>query len=156
MVSKYWADYASEVKSFEAQESVIGTAWQYNVNTINTDGKVKVDSVVPSEGATGWSDTWMISSKAAHPNCMYKWMNWIISPKVNAQVAEWFGEAPAQTLACKETSDKSFCDSYHALDASYAAKIDYWTTPTKNCLDGRGDICVDYSQWVQAWTAIKG
>ena len=36
---------------------------------------------VPEEGATGWSDTWMISSQAAHPNCMYKWMNYIISPE---------------------------------------------------------------------------
>ena len=26
----------------------------------------------------------MISSKAKHPNCMYKWMDWIVSPKVNA------------------------------------------------------------------------
>ena len=38
----------------------------------------------------------MISSKAKHPNCMYEWMNWIVSPKVNAEVAEFFGEAPAQ------------------------------------------------------------
>ena len=36
--------------------------------------------MLPKEGATGWSDTWMISSKAKHPNCMYKWMNYITSP----------------------------------------------------------------------------
>ena len=36
---------------------------------------------LPSEGATGWSDTWMIAKNAAHPNCMYKWMNFIISPQ---------------------------------------------------------------------------
>jgi len=156
LVSKYWAAYTDEVTSFGAQESVIGTAWQINVNLINADGKVKVDGVVPEEGATGWSDTWMVASKAAHPNCMYKWMDWIVSPKVNAQVAEWFGEAPAQTLACKETSDKTFCDQYHALDSAYAAKISYWTTPTAACLDGRTVTCKDYSAWVQAWTEIKG
>jgi putative spermidine/putrescine transport system substrate-binding protein len=156
LVSKYWAAYTDEVNSFGAEESVIGTAWQINVNLINGEGKVKVDSIVPSEGATGWSDTWMIASKAAHPNCMYKWMDWIVSPKINAQVAEWFGEAPAQTLACKETSDKAFCDGYHALDATYANSISYWTTPTTDCLDGRGAICKDYSAWVQAWTEIKG
>ncbi|MBI1377399.1 MAG: extracellular solute-binding protein [Frankiales bacterium] len=156
MISKYWAAYTDEVNSFSSQESVIGTAWQINANLINSEGKVKVDSIVPSEGATGWSDTWMIASKAAHPNCMYKWMDYIISPSVNAQVAEWFGEAPAQTLACDQTSDKTFCDGYHALDASYANSISYWTTPTSNCLDGRGDICKDYAAWTQAWTEIKG
>ena len=156
IISKYWAAYTDEVNSFGAQETVLGTAWQINVNLINGEKKVAVDSLVPAEGATGWSDTWMIATKAAHPNCMYKWMDYIISPSVNAQVAEWFGEAPAQTLACEKTSDKNFCTQYHALDAAYANSISYWTTPTKNCLDGRGDICKDYAAWVQAWTEIKG
>jgi len=156
LISKYWAAYTDQVNSFGAQESVLGTAWQINANLINGEKKVAVESFVPSEGSTGWSDTWMIASKAAHPNCMYKWMDYIVSPKVNAAVAEWFGEAPAQTLACKETSDKTFCDGFHALDATYANAISYWTTPTKNCLDGRGDICKDYAAWTQAWTEIKG
>ena len=155
LISKYWADYTAEVNSFGAQESVLGTAWQINANLINGEGKVKVESLVPSEGATGWSDTWMIASKAAHPNCMYKWMDWIVSPDVNAQVAEWFGEAPAQTLSCAKAT-AGFCDQFHALDATYASSISYWTTPTKNCLDGRGDLCKDYAAWVQAWTEIKG
>jgi len=156
MIGSYWAAYTDEVSSFGQGSNVIGTAWQINANLINLEGKVKVESVIPEEGATGWSDTWMIASKAAHPNCMYKWMDWITSPKVNAQVAEWFGEAPSQTLACDETSDATFCDTYHALDADYASQIHYWTTPLADCLDGRGEICVDFAQWVQAWTDIKG
>jgi putative spermidine/putrescine transport system substrate-binding protein len=153
--SRPWAAYTDEVQDFESGASVIGTAWQINANTINADGKLKVDTVTPKEGVTGWSDTWMIAAKAAHPNCMYKWMDYVISPNVNAQVAQWFGEAPAQTLSCKITA-AGFCDQYHALDAAYASKIYYWTTPTKQCLDGRGDICEDYSAWTQAWTEIKG
>ena len=48
------------------------------------------------DGATpGWS-----SSKAAHPNCMYMWMDYITSPAVQAQVAYYFGEAPANPKAC--------------------------------------------------------
>jgi putative spermidine/putrescine transport system substrate-binding protein len=97
----------------------------------------------------------MVAAKAKHPNCMYKWMDWITSPKVNAQVAEWFGEAPAQTKACEQTADKSFCTTYHALDTAYAGKISYWTTPTKNCGDSRGNTCKDYAAWTQAWTEIK-
>ena len=57
-------------------------------------------SVLPKEGATGWADTWMIDAKSPHPNCAYKWMNWITKPDVQAQVAEWFGEAPANVKAC--------------------------------------------------------
>jgi putative spermidine/putrescine transport system substrate-binding protein len=155
-VGEYWADYTKEVQAFESGSSVIGTTWQVIANVIDADKKVQVKTVLPAEGATGWSDTWMISAKAKHPNCMYQWMNWITSPKVNAQVAEWFGEAPAQTKACTETSDKSFCTTYHALDSGYASNIHYWTTPQKQCVDGSGSNCTAYSEWVDKWQQIKG
>jgi putative spermidine/putrescine transport system substrate-binding protein len=121
-----------------------------------TPAKAKVDAIVPKEGSTGWSDTWMISSKAKHPNCMYKWMDWIISPKVNAQVAEWFGEAPAQTKACAETADKI---ALHDLPRARPGLR-------------RPDLLLDHADpqlrrrprqrlqglraWTQAWTEIKG
>ncbi|MDX6330616.1 MAG: putative spermidine/putrescine transport system substrate-binding protein, partial [Streptomycetaceae bacterium] len=102
-------------------------------------------------------DTWMISARAKHPNCAYQWMNWIVSPKVNAQVAEWFGEAPANSKSCVLTSDKSFCSTYHAADEPYWKKVHFWTTPIQQCLDGRTNVtCVPYVKWVQAWTSIKG
>ena len=155
-VGEYWSDYTKEVQSFEAGNSVIGTTWQVIVNLAQAD-KAPVDAVLPSEGATGWSDTWMVAAKAAHPNCAYQWMNWIVSPEVNAQVAEYFGESPANKQACSHTSDPSFCATYHASDADYASKIWYWTTPTTQCLDGRTDVkCTDYAAWTQAWTGIKG
>ncbi|MEE6164448.1 MULTISPECIES: ABC transporter substrate-binding protein [unclassified Mycolicibacterium] len=155
-IGEYWSDYTKEVQAFESGTSVIGTTWQVIANTIGGDNKVQVNTVLPKEGSTGWSDTWMISSKAAHPNCMYKWMNWITSPEVNAQVAEYFGEAPAQTKACEHTTQKDFCDVYHATDADYAAQIHYWTTPQTQCVDGSGNNCTAYSQWVDKWQQIKG
>ena len=157
IVGEYWSDASKSIQSFESKNTLLGTAWQYNVNVLTSDKKVKVGAIVPKEGSTGWSDTWMIAAKAAHPNCMYKWMNWIISPKVNAQVAEWFGESPSQTKSCSFTADKNFCTSYHATDAAYAKNIYYWTTPTSTCLDGRTNVtCKDYAAWTQAWTTIKG
>jgi putative spermidine/putrescine transport system substrate-binding protein len=156
LIGEYWSDYTKEVSAFEGGDSVIGTTWQVIANLIEAGGKAKVNAIIPKEGSTGWSDTWMVSAKAQHPNCMYKWMDWITSPTVNAQVAEWFGEAPAQTLACAETADKKHCETYHATDAAYADKISYWTTPTRNCGDARGNACKDYAAWTQAWTEIKG
>jgi len=155
LVGEYWADYTKAVQALESGDTVLGTEWQVIANLVNAGKKAKVESTVPKEGSTGWSDTWMVSAKAKHVNCMYKWMDWIASPKTNAAVAEWFGEAPAQTKACEETSDKSFCTTYHALDKSYADRISYWTTPTRNCGDSRGNVCKDYAAWTQAWTEIK-
>ena len=99
----------------------------------------------------------MIYSKTKHPNCSYEWLNWITKPDVQAQVAEWFGEAPANLEACDLTTDKDFCDRYHADDQAYYDQLAYWTTPTKKCLDGRTDVeCVAYKDWASAWDEIKG
>ena len=78
----------------------------------------------------------MISSEAKHPNCMYMWMNWIVSPKVNAEVAEFFGEAPAQSLACEHTENKNFCTEYHADNPAFWKRVYYWETPLSECGNG--------------------
>jgi putative spermidine/putrescine transport system substrate-binding protein len=155
IIGEYWSDYTKEQAAFASGNSVIGTTWQVIANLLVAD-KAKVQTTLPKEGATGWSDTWMISSKAKHPNCMYKWMDHIISPQANAEVSEWFGEAPANAKSCDMTAAKDHCTVYHADDEAYFDKVWYWTTPQKDCGDDRGEVCKDYSEWVQAWTEIKG
>ncbi|MFB4307894.1 ABC transporter substrate-binding protein [Actinomadura sp. GTD37] len=156
LIGEYWSDYTKEVQAFKSGDSVLGTTWQVIANLAEAE-KAPVKVTLPKEGATGWSDTWMVAAKAEHPNCAYKWLDWIVSPKANAQVAEWFGEAPANAKACGETADKGFCDTFHATDENYFSKVHFWTTPIAQCLDGRTNVkCVDYSKWTQAWTAIKG
>jgi putative spermidine/putrescine transport system substrate-binding protein len=156
LVGEYWSDYTKEISAFKSGDSVLGTTWQIIDNLAKADG-TPVEAVLPSEGATGWSDTWMVSAKAKHPNCAYMWMDHIVSPKANAAVAEWFGEAPANKLACGQTSDPNFCATFHADDEAYFSKVWYWNTPIEQCLDGRTDVkCATYAQWTQAWTEIKG
>jgi len=155
-VGEYWSDYLKSIQAFKSGDSVIGTTWQVIASVAQDEG-APVEAVLPEEGSTGWSDTWMISSQAQNPNCGYLWMDYITSPEAQAQVAEYFGEAPANTQACDLTSDKSFCDTYHADDADFAAQIHYWTTPISQCLDGRTDVqCTDYGDWTTAWTEVKG
>ena len=158
LIGKYWGTAQEEIDGFANGDMAIGTAWQYQANTINAAGGKKVEVVKPKEGATGWSDTWMISSKAAHPNCMYKWMDYIISPKANADVTVYFGEAPVSAPACAEAEKLSagHCDTFHATDETYFTDVYYWNTPTVTCLDGRGDICTDFDAWTKAWTEVTG
>jgi len=159
-VGEYWSDAAKQISAFAGGDSEVGTTWQYQYFALKDEGKSVAASpasqgFLPKEGATGWSDTWMISSKAKHPNCMYEWMNWIVSPKVNAEVAEFFGEAPAQSLACAQTADKEFCTKYHADEPAFWKRVYYWETPLADCGNGSSD-CMDYNDWVKAWTSIKG
>jgi putative spermidine/putrescine transport system substrate-binding protein len=156
IIGEYWSDYTKSVQAFKSGDTVLGTTWQVITNLAKAD-QAPVEAILPSEGSTGWSDTWMIAAKAKHPNCGYLWMNHIVAPETNAAVAEWFGEAPSNKLACDKTSDKAFCDTYHASDEAFFDKIWYWTTPVTRCLDGRTDVkCKDYAAWTQAWTTVKG
>lgn len=159
-VGEYWSDAAKQISAFANGDSTVGTTWQYQYFALREEGEPVEASpasqgFLPEEGATGWSDTWMLSSQAQHPNCMYEWMDWIVSPKVNAEVAEFFGEAPAQELACEETADPDFCSKYHAENPEFWKRVYYWQTPLADCGNGSTD-CKDYNEWVQAWTSIKG
>jgi putative spermidine/putrescine transport system substrate-binding protein len=156
LIGEYWSDYTKEISAFKSGDSVLGTTWQIITNLAKADG-APVEAILPSEGATGWSDTWMVAANADHPNCAYMWMNHIISPKANAGVAEWFGEAPSNKLSCAQTADPNHCATFHAEDEAYFSNVWYWSTPLEQCLDGRtGVTCTNYTQWTQAWTEIKG
>jgi len=150
-IGEYWSDYLKEIQAFETGDSVVGTTWQVIQNSVTT-GNTAV--VLPKEGATGWSDTWMISSQAKSPNCAYAWLDYIASPEANAQATAYFGEAPSSIAACDFRED---CETFHAGDEAYASQLWYWSTPIAQCLDGRTDVqCTDYSQWTTAWSEIKG
>ena len=155
LVGQYWALYTDQQAALEGGTALVGTTWQVIVNLATGNGAT-IDAVKPVEGATGWSDTWMISSQAAHPNCMYMWMDHIISPEANAGVAEWFGEAPSNELSCDLTADPEHCTTFHAGDTAYWEDVWYWTTPEETCLDDRTDVkCVPYTEWVNAWNTLR-
>lgn len=155
LISEYWSDYTKAVQAFSSGSSAVGTSWQVIANIAEGEG-APVMATKAKEGATGWSDTWMIAKDTPNINCAYKWVDYIASPEANAQVAEYFGEAPSNAKACELTSDKAFCETYHAGDTEYWKDVYYWNTPTANCLDGRTDVkCVPYSEWVTAWSALR-
>jgi putative spermidine/putrescine transport system substrate-binding protein len=154
----YWGTYADQVNSYTAGDVVVGTTWQFQVNLLQGDNQ-PIEGILPEEGSTGWSDTWMISSKAEHPNCMYMWMNHMASAEANGQATVWFGEAPTSQAACDyaETISPGHCELTHATDEAYYDKIWYWTTPQADCADDDdATTCKDQDDWVAAWTELRG
>jgi len=156
LIKKYWNLASEEISLFENKDVMVGAAWPYQTNTLQADGKVKVADTIPSEGATGWGDTWMLATKAPHPNCAYLWTKYVSTPKVQATQAIFFGETPVNTKACAEMDAQAAgsCAQYHANEsANYLQSIKFWKTPIQTCADG-SKKCVPYAQWVTAWTSI--
>lgn len=154
-VGEYWNDYTKQIDSFTNGNTNIGTTWQVIAYVLQGAG-IDVDAIKPAEGATGWSDTWMINSKTKSPNCAYRFINHITSAPINAQIAEYFGEAPGNSKSCALTTNPDHCKQFYADDPSYWENVYYWTTPTVECLDGRTDVkCKGFDDWIDAWTEIR-
>jgi putative spermidine/putrescine transport system substrate-binding protein len=155
MVSKYWAIYTDEIDGFDTGDMVIGTAWPVNQQYIT---KVPVDNVIPSEGVTGWADTWMLTSDAPHPNCMLKWMQYTLHPDVQVQVALYYGATPSNAASCPAL-DKKLADAaaiYHCGDDEFLSALALWKTPLAECGDDRGATCMDYNAWTEKWLSVRG
>jgi putative spermidine/putrescine transport system substrate-binding protein len=157
-VTQRWTDYTKQITDFESGNSNVGTTWQIITNLLQAEKPpVKVDVIKPTEGATGWSDTWMINSKTKNLACAYAYIDYLTSPEINAKIAEWFGEAPGNSKSCALTVAKDHCDIFHADDDAFWQDIWYWQTPTAECVDGRTDVkCKGFDDWIKAWTEIKG
>jgi putative spermidine/putrescine transport system substrate-binding protein len=157
-IKKYWSATTDETDPFSSGDVVIGTAWPYQVSFLKAEKK-PVAAVVPSEGATGWADTWMMSSHAQHPNCMYQWMKWTEKPDIQDQVAEFYGATPSNAKACdilrKNIGDSADKD-YHCGDNNFLKNIALWKTPLQQCGDSRGNSCTDYTIWQQKWQEVRG
>ena len=151
LVHRYWHDANVQVQDFTTEGVVASGSWPFQVNTLVANGQ-PVASVVPEEGATGWADTTMMSATAAHPNCAYEWLEWSISPKVQGDVAAWFGSNPAVPAACagNELLGPNGCDTNGFGNFE---KIWFWRTPEAACPQGE---CVPYSRWSTDYVAIMG
>jgi len=157
LIKKYWGLASDEISLFANNEVVVGAAWPYQTGQLKAAGKPVAD-VIPSEGATGWADSWLLATKAPHPNCAYMWMKYISQPLPQAQQGVSFGETPANALACPlmDKITAGACAAEHAdKPDSYFASIKFWKTPLPQCGNGQND-CVDFQKWQNAWTEIKG
>jgi putative spermidine/putrescine transport system substrate-binding protein len=156
--AQYWSVYTDQMALYTSGDVTIGTSWQLQANLLQAESQ-PIAAIVPAEGSTGWSDTWMIHSKAKNPNCMYLWMDHMASAEANGQATVYFGEAPTSQVACDyaETLAPGHCELTYATDEAYWSKIWYWATPQADCADeDAATTCLDQDAWIEAWTKLRG
>jgi len=152
IVGRYWHDAFVQMDDFKNEGVVASSSWPFQVNLLQFEGE-PIASVIPAEGATGWADTTMMHIDAPHPNCAYKWLDHSINPKLQGDLAAWFGSVPVVLEACtgNELLGDQGC-STNGLDNF--EKIWFWKTPVADC--GGGKECVPYHEWVTNYIAVIG
>lgn len=154
LVPKYWHDAFIQMDDFINEGIVASGSWPFQVNLLQFE-EAPIASTIPEEGATGWADSTMMSAEAPHPNCAYMWLEHSLNPKVQGDLAAWFGSVPSVPAACEgnELLTDEGC-STNGFDNF--EQIHFWRTPTVNCGDDRGDTCVPYYEWVTSYVAVIG
>lgn len=152
LIGRYWHDAFVQIDDFKNEGVVASGSWPFQVNLLVAEGQ-PIASVIPQEGATGWADTTMLHAKAAHPNCAYKWLEHSLNPKLQGDLAAWFGSVPSVLAACdgNELLGAEGCKT-NGLDNF--EKISFWRTPVADC--GGGKTCVPYSKWVEEYIGVMG
>ena len=154
LVGKYWHDAFVQIDDFVNEGVIASSTWPFQINLLQGNEKAPaIKSVVPQEGATGWADTTMMHKDAAHPNCAYKWLEHSINPKLQGDLAAWFGSVPVRLEACEgnELLGDSGCQT-NGLDGF--EKIWFWRTPVADCKTQKE--CVPYHEWVTNYIAVIG
>ncbi|EKK5244591.1 ABC transporter substrate-binding protein [Cronobacter sakazakii] len=149
LIHRYWHDTTVQMSDFKNEGVVAASAWPYQANALKNEGQ-PIATVFPKEGVTGWADTTMLHADAKHPNCAYQWMNWSLTPKVQGDVAAWFGSLPAVPEGCKASTllGEKGCETN---GFTFFDKIAFWKTPVS-----QGGKYVPYSRWTQDYIAIMG
>jgi putative spermidine/putrescine transport system substrate-binding protein len=153
LIGRYWHDSYVQMDDFKNEGVVASGSWPFQVGMLALEGQ-PVASVIPVEGVTGWADTTMMHINAPHPNCAYKWLEWSLNPKLQGDLASWFGSVPVVPAACKGNAllGEQGCalNGFDSFD-----KIAFWKTPVAACGDGSKD-CIPYDVWTSTYIAIMG
>ena len=141
LIRTYW-NLGDELKQlFASGEVVISDAWPYVGVGLKEQG-VPVAEVIPSEGVTGWSDSWMLTSGAQNVDLAYKWMDYMIGPDGQMGVLEGNNYAITNRKVIE------------GLDAELRAAL-----LMDNIEEGYDSILMwrnvpNYDKWLQIWQEV--
>ncbi|HZU13976.1 MAG TPA: ABC transporter substrate-binding protein [Chloroflexota bacterium] len=142
LIRTYWTSAGEFDQLFKNGEVVAGAGWPLMTVQLK-QAHVPVADTVPREGATGWADTWMLSSHSSHVACAYAWMNYALSPQVQKKVVAVTDYSPAN-LKTARLLPASEAKALHITDTHYFDTLKFWQTPP------------NYTQWQLIWNEIKG
>lgn len=144
LIRSYWSSEADARNLFLNGEVDIGTTWVPTARALQQEG-VKVDLIIPKEGAMGWSDNLGISKDASpeQEEASYQLINFLLGEKYGLKMNR---EAPYTTSATDAWVDKLTAKEKSNLFLDQTELL---------ALSNYRKLPPDYDQWTQLWDEIK-
>lgn len=144
LVRKYWATAGELVDLYKAGEVVISNTWAgYQSSLLAAEG-VEVTEFIPTEGAEGWMDSWMVVKDTPNKECAYKFLNMQLSELGQCGVANVNGYSAANAAAAKACMSPEQFAALHQDDPDYLDSLLMWQP--------LGDR---FEAYTNAWNAVK-
>jgi putative spermidine/putrescine transport system substrate-binding protein/spermidine/putrescine transport system substrate-binding protein len=138
LVRTYWNSGLELAQLMLNGEVVIADGWSWITQQLKAEGANVVETV-PSEGVTGWSDSWVISKAAPNYDLALKWADWMIGVEGQVGLTEVMNysitnKEAAATLPEERQAELRLTD----VENEYA-KIKMWK------------FVPNYDKWVEVW-----
>ena len=117
-VKAYWSGGDALLNLMRSGEVVAAMAWDAGGWKLNKENK-DITFVAPASGALGWIDTFVLPRKTKAEEAAYKWINYVMQPKVAAKITEAAGNFTASKGSdayVNEALSAQFTESFPAAD----------------------------------------
>ena len=124
-IRKYWATGGELNDLFANKEVTVAVGWPLTVKQVNDTGR-NLKWAIPEEGTTGWMDNLMIVKGSKNKELAELYLDYAISPEIQAITAEVTNYAPASVKAAEFMSDDlQEATHIHEMEDMFG-KIDFW------------------------------
>ena len=142
-VRKFWTSQGELSQLFLNKEIALGWGWPVTVVQLKKAG-FPVGYTIPKEGATGWSDSWMITKGSPNVALACEWMNYMLEGEAQKKMADVSGYWVASQLAVPLLDADTKKDMHLDDVQTYFKSIKFWETVQ------------NYDDWTALWNEFRG
>jgi spermidine/putrescine-binding protein len=126
-IRKFWATTGEMGTLLQTHEVVAGNSWEPTLVSLRKAGRHIID-VMPKEGRSAYSDSWMIVRGAGKNPCVYQWLNWVSTPKAQAlaHAVTGFGYSNAKMPVELAPVDRKRYEELGMTDPNVIKTLDWW------------------------------
>lgn len=142
-VRKFWSSQGELSQLFLNKEVALAWAWPVTIEELKR-ADFPVGATIPQEGATGWSDSWMLMKGSKNAEIALAWMNYMLTGPAQKAMSDVTGYWPVSTEVLPLLSEEQIA-SWHLTDLEdYYSNIYFWETVP------------NYDEWVALWNEFRG
>ncbi len=126
-IRKYWATTGEMGTLMQSREIVAGNSWEPTLVSLRKAGR-HITDVIPKEGRSAYSDSWMIVKGASSNPCVYQWLNWASTPKAQAlaHAVTGFGYSNSRMPQELAPADRDRYEALGMTDPNVIKTLDWW------------------------------